>query len=321
MRAVVTGGAGFIGSHLVDSLVADGAEVLVVDDLSHGREANIAAAVDKGARLAKVDIRDAGTVAELFARFSPEVVFHLAAQIDVRTSMVEPSRDAAINVLGSLNVFTAAKNTGVRRVVNTSTGGAMYGEPDVVPTPETAPARPLSGYGLGKRTAEEYGIWFGQAHGLDVVSLRYGNVYGPRQDPTGDAGVIGIFCNRALTGTRPVVFGDGTQTRDYVFVGDIVRANRAAAAAEALAHPRYNVGTGVEVSVLDLVAAVAEAAGVAPAAFAPEMRPARHGEVLRSCLDVTRAREDLGLADATPLTEGLRATLDWVRTVTPGAVR
>lgn len=322
MRAVVTGGAGFIGSHLVDSLVADGAEVLVVDDLSHGREANLAAAFDAGAQLAKVDIRDAGSVAETFARFSPEVVFHLAAQIDVRTSMVEPARDAAINVLGSLNVFTAAKATGARRVVNTSTGGAIYGEPAVVPTPETEPARPLSGYGLGKRTTEEYGQWFGEAHGLDVVSLRYGNVYGPRQDPTGDAGVIGIFCNRVLTGTPPVVFGDGAQTRDYVFVGDIVRANRAAAAAQALRHSRYNVGTGVEVSVLGLVeavAAVAADAGIDTAGFAPQLRPARPGEVLRSCLDVTRAREDLGLTDPTPLAEGLRPTLEWVRTVTPPA--
>ncbi|MGD9527446.1 NAD-dependent epimerase/dehydratase family protein [Pseudonocardia sp.] len=321
MRALVTGGAGFIGSHLVDSLVTDGADVCVVDDMSHGSEANLAAALDAGAQLAKVDIREAGAVAEVFARFRPEVVFHLAAQIDVRTSMVEPARDAEINVLGSLNVFTSAKNTDVRRVVNTSTGGAIYGEPAVVPTPETAPARPLSGYGLGKRTTEEYGRWFGEAHGLDVVSLRYGNVYGPRQDPTGDAGVIGIFCNRVLTGARPVVFGDGRQTRDYVYVGDIVRANRAAAAAEGLRHSRYNVGTGVEVSVLDLVAAVAAAAGIDAAAFAPELRPARHGEVLRSCLDVTRAREDLGLTDPTPLAEGLLATLDWVRGVTPDAVR
>lgn len=317
MRAVVTGGAGFIGSNLVDALVADGAEVLVVDDLSHGSEANLTNALGRGATLTKLDVRDAAGVGEALSAFRPEVVFHLAAQIDVRTSMVEPARDAEINVLGSLNVFTAARDAGARRVVNTSTGGAIYGETDVVPTPETQPARPLSGYGLGKRTAEEYGVWFGEAHGLEVVSLRYGNVYGPRQDPTGDAGVIAIFCNRVLTGQRPIVFGDGRQTRDYVFVGDIVAANLAAARAATLSHPRYNVGTGVEVSVLELIDAVAAAAGVDPAEFVPEMRPARAGEVLRSCLDVTRAREDLGLAAATPLTDGLRATLDWVRTVTP----
>ncbi|MGQ0573017.1 MAG: NAD-dependent epimerase/dehydratase family protein [Pseudonocardia sp.] len=316
MRAAVTGGAGFIGSNLVDALVARGADVLVVDDLSHGSEANLAGAVERGATLAKLDVRDAAGIGETLTGFAPEVVFHLAAQIDVRTSMVEPARDAATNVLGSLNVFTAARDAGARRVVNTSTGGAIYGETDVVPTPETHPAQPLSGYGLGKRTAEEYGAWFGSAHGLEVVSLRYGNVYGPRQDPTGDAGVIAIFCHRVLTGQRPVVFGDGRQTRDYVFVGDIVAANLAAAAAPRLAHPRYNVGTGVEVSVLELITAVAAAAGVDPADFTPEMRPARAGEVLRSCLDVTRARDGLGLADPTPLTEGLRATLDWVRTVT-----
>jgi UDP-glucose 4-epimerase len=318
VRAVVTGGAGFIGSNLVDALVADGAEVLVVDDLSHGSEANLMAAFERGATLTKLDVRDAAGVSETLGAFRPEVVFHLAAQIDVRTSMVQPARDAEINVLGSVNVFTAARDAGARRVVNTSTGGAIYGETDVVPTPETEPARPLSGYGLSKRTAEEYGIWFGEAHGLEVVTLRYGNVYGPRQDPAGDAGVIAIFCNRVLTGQRPLVFGDGRQTRDYVFVGDIVAANLAAASAAGLRHPRYNVGTGVEVSVLELIEAVAQAAGVDPAAFAPEMRPARAGEVLRSCLDVTRARDDLGLAAPTPLTEGLRATLDWVRSVTPG---
>jgi UDP-glucose 4-epimerase len=318
---VVTGGAGFIGSHLVDSLVADGSEVLVVDDLSSGREANLADTLDRGAHLARIDVRDAAAVLDAIGSFAPEVVFHLAAQIDVRASMVEPARDAAVNVLGSLNVFTAALAAGARRVVNTSTGGAIYGETAVVPTPETEPACPLSGYGLAKRTAEDYGVWFGDAHGLDVVSLRYGNVYGPRQDPTGDAGVIAIFCNRVLTGRAPVVFGDGLQTRDYVFVADIVAANLAAAAAPTLSHRRYNVGTGREVSVLDLVDAVAAAAGVDPADFAPQLRPERAGEVRRSCLDVTRAREELGPVDPTSLTEGLRATLDWVRTVTLDGVR
>lgn len=320
MRAVVTGGAGFIGSHLVDALVADGVDVLVVDDLSHGRAANLSVALANGARLAVLDVRDATAVTGTFTDFGPDVVFHLAAQIDVRTSMVEPARDAGTNVLGSINVFTAALAAGARRVVNTSTGGAIYGATATVPTPECEPARPLSGYGLGKRTAEEYGAWFGQAHGLEVVSLRYGNVYGPRQDPAGDAGVIAIFCNRVLTARRPVVFGDGRQTRDYVFVGDIVAANLAAATAQLVQH-RYNVGTGSEVSVLELVVAVAQAAGVDPADFAPQLHPARAGEVLRSCLDVSLARAELGLAAPTPLTDGLRATLAWVRSVTPAAAR
>ncbi len=315
MRAVVTGGAGFIGSNLVDGLTAAGAEVLVLDDLSHGSEANLTGAVQNGARLTKIDVRDALAVHEAIADFAPEVVFHMAAQIDVRTSMVEPARDAGINVLGSLNVFTAAAAAGVRRVVNTSTGGAIYGETTTVPTPETEPARPLSAYGLGKRTAEEYGAWFRTAHGLDVVTLRYGNVYGPRQDPKGDAGVIAIFCDRVLSGTAPTVFGDGRQTRDYVFVGDIVAANLAAAHAGELPHEVYNVGTGREVDVLELIVAVAAAAGVTPGSFAADFEPERAGEVLRSCLDVTRARDELGLADPTDLTDGLRATLDWVRSL------
>ncbi|MBC8092236.1 MAG: NAD-dependent epimerase/dehydratase family protein, partial [Pseudonocardia sp.] len=285
MRTAVTGGAGFIGSNLVDALVAAGHEVLVLDDLSQGRETNLTAALDRGARLAKVDVRDAAAVHEHLTGFAPEVVFHMAAQIDVRTSMAEPARDAQTNVIGSLNVFTAARDTGVRRVVNTSTGGAIYGETSTVPTPETEPARPLSAYGLGKRTAEEYGAWFGQAHGLDVVTLRYGNVYGPRQDPKGAAGIIAILCDRVLAGTAPTVFGDGRQTRDYVFVGDIVAANLAAASAGDLPHAVYNVGTGTEVDLLELIAAVACAAGVTPETFTAQFEPERPGEVRRSCLD------------------------------------
>src|SRR6185312_16148829 len=194
--------------------------------------------------------------------FAPELVFHLAAQIDVRKSMADPAHDASINVLGSLNVFAAAAAAGVRRVVNTSTGGAMYGVAEVVPTPETEPAAPVSGYWMSKNTAELYGRWFGENHGLDVVTLRYGNVYGPRQDPRGDAGVIAIFCGAVLAGRRPTIFGDGEQTRDYVFVGDIAAANLAVARAEGLTHDVFNIGTGEEVSVLRLTTAIAEAAGV-----------------------------------------------------------
>lgn len=313
MRAVVTGGAGFIGSNIVDGLVCAGAEVLVLDDLSRGRERYLRNAVAAGARFERVDIRDGAAVLTAVTGFAPDVLFHLAAQIDVRASMVEPARDAAVNVVGSVNVFTAALAAGARRVVNTSTGGAIYGETPVVPTPETEPARPLSAYGLSKRTVEEYGAWFRSAHDLDVVTLRYGNVYGPRQDPAGDAGVIALFCDRVLAGGRPTVFGDGKQTRDYVFVGDVVAANLAAATAPALGHDRYNIGTGSEISVLELVSAVAAAAGAAPGDFAPEFRPSRMGEVLRSCLDVSRARTELDLPESTPLATGLRVTLDWVR--------
>ena len=309
MRAAVTGGAGFIGSNIVDALVADGVEVLVVDDLSHGSEANLPAA----ARLAVIDIRDGERIRAEFTGFRPDLVFHLAAQIDVRTSMIDPARDAAINVLGSVNVFDAALRAGARRVVNTSTGGAMYGVTDLVPTPETAPAVPVSGYGTSKQTAERYAAWFRAQQGLETVTLRYGNVYGPRQDPHGDAGVIAIFCNRVLTGVRPTVFGDGGQTRDFVFVGDIVAANLAAARAATLPHDVYNVGTGREVSVVQLVAAIAEAAGVEEDAFAPVFEPARAGELQRSCLDVRRARAELGVPEPTALVDGLVHTLAWVR--------
>ncbi len=316
MRAVVTGGAGFIGSSIVDALVAEGTEVLVVDDMSHGFPANLEAAIGGGgARLVELDIRDAERLTKEVTGFAPELVFHLAAQIDVRTSMTQPARDASVNVVGSLNVFTAAAAAGVRRVVNTSTGGAMYGVAQVVPTPETEPAAPISGYGMSKNTAERYARWFGEHHGLDVATLRYGNVYGPRQDPHGDAGVIAIFCGAVLEGRRPTIFGDGTQTRDYVFVGDIAAANLAVARAEGLTHDVFNVGTGQEVSLLELVAAIAGAAEVDPADFTPVHEPARAGELLRSCLDVSRARAGFGLAPPIALTEGLRRTLDWVRTV------
>ncbi|MGH3512802.1 MAG: NAD-dependent epimerase/dehydratase family protein [Pseudonocardiaceae bacterium] len=315
MRAVVTGGAGFIGSNIVDGLVDAGAEVLVVDDLSRGSRANLELALSRTARLIELDVRDGLAVDEVFRSFRPELVFHLAAQIDVRVSMDEPARDAAVNVLGSVNVFAAAHAVGARRVVNTSTGGAIYGESAVVPTSEAVAADPVSAYGLSKLTAERYARWFHRMHGLDVVTLRYGNVYGPRQDPRCDAGVIAIFCDRVLAGRRPIVYGDGRQTRDYVFVADIVAANLAIARAVAPAHREYNVGTGTEVTVLELAQAVATAAGVDPVDFEPDFVPARPGELLRSCLDVTRARSDLGLQLPMPLPEGLACTVDWVRSV------
>ncbi len=310
---MVTGGAGFIGSHIVDALVDVGTEVLVVDDLSRGTRANLEPALGRGAQLVELDVRDGSAVDEAFRAFRPELVFHLAAQIDVRVSMDEPARDAAINVLGSVNVFSAAHAVGVRRVVNTSTGGAIYGETEVVPTPEAVPADPVSAYGLSKLTAEHYARWLRRTRGLDVVTLRYGNVYGPRQDPRGDAGVIAIFCDRVLTGRRPIVYGDGRQTRDYVFVTDIAAANLAATCSREPAHSEYNVGTGTEVSVLELAQAVAAAAGVDPGDFEPEFAPARPGELIRSCLDVTRARRDLALPPPTPLPEGLAHTLKALR--------
>jgi len=312
---VVTGGAGFIGSAVVDALVDTGIGVLVVDDLSRGTRANLEYALGRGAQLSELDVRDGAAVDQALRSFRPELVFHLAAQIDVRFSMEEPARDASVNVLGSVNVLAAAHAAGVRRVVNTSTGGAIYGESDVVPTPEATPAEPVSAYGVSKLSAEHYARWFRRMRGLDVVTLRYGNVYGPRQDPRGEAGVVAVFCDHVLAGRRPTVYGDGTQTRDYVFVADVAAANLAAAGPGRPAHAEYNIGTGVEVSVLELAGSVAAAAGADPVAFAPEFAPARPGELLRSCLDVTRARRDLGLPSPTPLSDGLFRTLEWIRTL------
>jgi UDP-glucose 4-epimerase len=312
MRALVTGGAGFIGSNLVDALLDRGDEVTVVDDLSTGREVNLAGALERGIDLQRADIRDGARVTEIVAVARPDIVFHLAAQIDVRRSVEDPAFDASVNVVGTINVLEAARLAGVSRLVNTSTGGAIYGDADVMPTPETVEPRPMAAYGQSKYCAERYCGWYGRLYGMEAVTLRYGNVYGPRQDPKGEAGVIAIFAGRLLDGRRPTIYGDGLQTRDYTFVGDIVAANLAAAA-HPEAHGEYNVGTGVESTVLDVVAALREAGNEEGDAFEPEFAPPRAGEVQRSSLDVTRARSELGFTASTSLVEGMRATLDAVR--------
>jgi UDP-glucose 4-epimerase len=312
MRALVTGGAGFIGSHLVDALLDRGDEVTVVDDLSTGRRANLDSALARGAGFDEVDIRDAARVGASFSAARPDIVFHLAAQIDVRKSIDDPAWDASINVGGTINVLEAARRAGVKRVVNTSTGGAIYGVADVMPTPETAPPRPMAAYGQSKFCAEAYCGWCERLYGLSSVTLRYGNVYGPRQDPHGEAGVIAIFCGALLAGARPRIFGDGRQTRDYVYVGDVVAANLAAAA-HPEAHGSYNIGTGIEASVLQVVAALRTAAGAGDGDFEPEFAPPRAGELQRSWLDVTRARAELGFTADTDLVTGLKPTLEWAR--------
>src|SRR2546421_210691 len=233
MRALVTGGAGFIGSNLVDALVARGDEVTVVDDLSTGRRENLTAALDAGARLLESDVRDRDAMGDVFEQAQPEVVFHLAAQIDVRKSVADPAHDARVNVEGTITVLEASRSAGARRFVNTSTGGAIYGEGRVVPAPEDHPVAPEAPYGQSKFAAEGYCELFNRLHGLSTVSLRYGNVYGPRQDPLGEAGVIAIFCGLLLEGGNPTVYGDGLQTRDYIYVGDVVDANLKAAGSEA----------------------------------------------------------------------------------------
>ena len=312
MRALVTGGAGFIGSHLVDALLDRGDEVAIVDDLSTGRRENLDGARARGADFHEVDIREGERLHDVVAGARPDIVFHLAAQIDVRKSIEDPAWDSSINIGGTIRLLEAARHAGVKRVVNTSTGGAIYGVADVMPTPETHPARPMAAYGQSKFCAEAYCGWYERLYGLPSVTLRYGNVYGPRQDPHGEAGVVAIFCGALLEGGRPKVFGDGRQTRDYVYVGDIVAANLAAAA-HPEAHGVYNIGTGREVSVLEVIGALREAAGVPAEDFEPEFASARSGELQRSWLDVTRARAELGFAADTDLTAGMKPTLAWAR--------
>jgi UDP-glucose 4-epimerase len=309
MRALVTGGAGFIGSNLVDALVERGDEVIVVDDISTGRRENLTQALERGAELVESDIRDARSMHDVFGRARPEVVFHLAAQIDVRHSVADPAADARINVEGTINVLNASLEAGVARFVNTSTGGAIYGEGQILPAPENHPVAPMSPYGNSKFCAENYCSLFRRLHGLSTVSLRYGNVYGPRQDPLGEAGVIAIFCGKLLEGAQPTVYGDGKQTRDYDWVGDVVAANLAAAGTDTPGP--YNVGTGRETSVLELVEIMREVGG--GASFEPEFAPERPGEVQRIAIDPSRAREELGWEPKMDLRDGLERTLDSLR--------
>lgn len=305
MKALVTGGAGFVGSHLVDALLDRGDEVAVIDDFSSGREANLAQA--PAATVHRADIRDGARTHEIFAAERPDAVFHLAAQVDVRISVADPALDARLNVEGTVNVLEAARAGGARRVVFASTGGAIYGETDVVPTPEAVWPAPMAPYGASKLCAEQYLGTFHRLHGLSTVALRFGNVYGPRQDPHGEAGVIAIFCGRLNEGARPVIFGDGTQTRDYIYVADVVSGLLAAADSDVTG--AVNLGTEEETSVLRLVELLGEHA--ADGAFEPEFREARLGEIDRSCLAVARAREVLGWESAVGIEEGLARTYEW----------
>jgi UDP-glucose 4-epimerase len=308
VKALVTGGAGFIGSNLVDALLARGDEVTVVDDLSTGRRENLARALAAGATLAEADIRDRTVIEGIAAEAKPEVVFHLAAQIDVRKSVADPAFDASINVGGTANVLEAARAAGARRVVFTSTGGAIYGEGEGqdLPLGEDAPLAPEAPYGQSKFAGEGYLSLYERLYGLSTIPLRLGNVYGPRQDPLGEAGVVAIFCGRLREGKRPTVFGDGKQTRDYIYVGDVVAA--ALAAAESETTGPVNIGTGVETDVLELVDALGELGGAGD--FSPELAPPRPGEVQRISIDPARAERELGWKPQMALKEGLRVTLD-----------
>ena len=306
MRGAVTGGAGFLGSHLVDRLVEEGWETLVVDNLATGRVSNLADARRRGAvGVHQLDI----TSDDLFGaleRFAPEVVFHLAAQTSVSASVADAKHDAMVNIVGSLNVLQAASASGARRVVFVSTGGAIYGRTSWLPTPETESRRPESPYGVSKLAVEGYLRLWREAHGLEYVILGPSNIYGPRQDPHGEAGVVAVFSRACLDRAPPAIFGTGEDTRDYVYVEDVVDA--LVRAAERGEGGFYNIGTGVETSTNRLYAVVA---GEARFGGGARSAPPRPGDIPRSCLDSSLARRELGWEPFTPLEEGVAATVEW----------
>jgi UDP-glucose 4-epimerase len=306
-KIVVTGGAGFIGSHVVDAYVAAGHEVIVVDNLRTGKREN----VHRGARLVEMDLLDPA-LADLFRAEKPEVVNHHAANPSVSLSVREPLFDARQNILATLNVLEAAHQAGVAQVIYISSGGAMYGNPEYLPADEDHPSNPVSPYALSKHTGERYARIYGLERGQQWISLRYANVYGPRQDPLGEAGVIAIFCQNLLDGKAPEIHWDGQQTRDFVYVGDCARANLLAL--EASENRAYNVGTGVGTSINELFSTLLEVTGQD---VTPRRGPRRPGDARDSYLDCTRIEHDLGWVPEVGLREGLAQTWDWFRSERP----
>jgi UDP-glucose 4-epimerase len=304
VKILVTGGAGFIGSHVVDAFIAAGHRVAVLDDLSTGKPAQ----VNREAKLHVLDLRS-DRLAQVFESERPEVVAHLAAQAAVRRSVDDPVFDAGVNILGSLNLLDCCRRFGVGRFIYSSSGGAGYGDTAVLPTPEDHPTHPASPYGITKVAVEMYLSAWAPLYGISGISLRYANVYGPRQDPEGEAGVVAIFCHRLLTGQTPIINGDGEQTRDYVYVEDVAAANL-----HALEHPDVggcvNIGTGIETSVNDLYRTLALAAGLGTPA---EHGPQKPGEQRRSCLNPALAKRCLGWAPTVSLDDGLGRTLEFFR--------
>jgi UDP-glucose 4-epimerase len=307
MRVLVTGGAGFIGSHLTDALIARGDDVAVLDDLSTGRPGRM----DERAVLHKVSVAEADHLEAIAADFRPELICHLAAQIDVRASVSQPAADAQANVVGTVNVLEAARAVGAR-VLFCSTGGALYGRDAPIPSLEDVLPLPESPYGVAKHCAEQYVVLYNRLHGTGHTVLRLANVYGPRQDPAGEAGVVAIFCAQVLAGERPTIYGDGRQTRDYIYIGDAVAAFLAAAGR---GRPGiWNIGSGAEVSVLELARVIAAVAGQP---VDPVFAPARPGELLRSALASERAERDLGWVASTPLAAGVARVYRWIESGAP----
>lgn len=312
MKILITGGAGFIGSHIADAYLAAGHEVTVVDDLSTGRMKNIPAR----ASFVKADIRDREAMERLLREGRFDAVNHHAAQMDVRRSVADPAHDASVNIIGALTLLEAARAHGVRRFVFASSGGAIYGEQDVFPATEEHPTRPISPYGVAKLTTERYLYYYDAVHGIRSVSLRYANVYGPRQNPEGEAGVVAIFTGKMLRGEEPLINGPGTQTRDYVYVGDVARANLAALGVDRTA--AFNIGTARETDVNMLFRALRPLTG---SSAAERHGPAKAGEQLRSVLDVRRASAELGWRPQVPLEEGLARTVEYFRAEEADAAR
>jgi len=307
MRILVTGGAGFIGSHVVDRLLAEGHEVSIVDSLERGSRDNIAGPLEAGVALHEIDVRDPA-LRTVVASERPEVVMHLAAQVDVRVSVADPMLDADVNISGSLNLLEASRAAGARKVIVTSSGGCIYGEPTKLPVQETYRGTPESPYGISKRVLHDYLAFYRKAHSLDWTVLALANVYGPRQDPLGEAGVVSIFLGAMFDGREPVIYGDGKQTRDFVYVGDVADAFvRGIAKGSGTV---FNIGTANETTVLELWDACARAA-----TYRGEVRfaPKRLGELERIALDWSRAKRKLGWRPAMDLDGGLAETAAWVK--------
>jgi UDP-glucose 4-epimerase len=306
LNILVTGGAGFIGSHVVDEYVRLGHRVAIVDNFSTGRRINVNAA----ATLYEADIRDAEEMRRIFERERFDLLNHHAAQMDVRRSVEDPVYDASVNILGALTLLECCVRTGVRRVVFASSGGAIYGEQDYFPADEAHPTRPISPYGVAKLTTEQYLFYYKEVHGIDSVSLRYANIYGPRQNPEGEAGVVAIFTTRMLAHQQPIINGDGTQTRDYVYVDDVVQAN--VLALDCKGSHVFNIGTGIETDVNQLFMYLRSATG---SSAEEKHGPAKKGEQRRSVLSSKKIEQALGWRPRVSIEEGLRRTVEYFRTV------
>jgi len=309
VKVLVTGGAGFIGSHVCDAFVRAGHEVIALDNLSSGRKENL----DPRVRLEVLDIRSAEAAA-LIRSERPQVMCHLAAQMDVRRSVEDPRFDAEANILGFLNLLEAARQSEVKKVIFSSTGGAIYGEQDVFPAPESHPTRPVSPYGVSKASGELYLGYYKAQYGLNYIALRYANVYGPRQNPHGEAGVVAIFSQRIASGQTCTIFGKGTQTRDFVYGPDVARANYLAFQSDYVG--AVNIGTGIETDINELYRLLAEAAGSPLKAI---HAPGKPGEQMRSCIDHTLAKKVLGWEPRVAVREGLKQTLEYFRARLPHA--